>query len=283
MMQLWLDGEMDSLKKYSDALGFIRENESVLDTEKEDKISDEPSIRPMWESDYDEDGEGNPAKQCHDSITQGGFFVYLAARNKLFNGGSFGYTLSEMSTLASESGWPDSGDVGFLWDRHFYDPDTQKSWNIASAHTARSRAEYYYEEAVRIFPSNRTESIKYLAYSLHYIQDVAVPHHAANKKVGSSNHKSFESLASQMLLGGELQIDLEEDFEYDINFYNQRVVQSVGLFVHEIASNSKPLISVASDTANILGQRIVIAFMINYSMLNTSGILYKFANEVNMI
>lgn len=283
--QLALDGKKVTLNKYLSALGFEIFDEKRKEQE---QTTLDTGIRPLWESDYAENGNGNPYEQCHDAITLSGFLVYMAARNKLFNGGTFGYTLSEMNMLSTESAWPDSGDKGFLWDRHFYDPDTQRSWRPNSA-TARDRAEFYYEEAVSKFNSSRTESIKNLAYCLHYIQDVAVPHHAANKVVGSSNHKEFETLASHMLLGDEtgdeikLEIDLEEDFDYDINFYNDRVSQYVGLFAHEIATTSKSLISVASNVTNIPGQRIVIAFMLNYSMQNTSGVLYKFAKEVGMI
>lgn len=146
--------------------------------------------------------------------------------------------------------------------------------------TARDRAEFYYEEAISKFNSNRTEAINNLAYAIHYIQDVGVPHHSANKVAVLSNHSAFEERASTALLAEDADWG---DIDYDINFYNARPSQSAGDFVHEIASRTNPLITVAADENNIAGQNLLIPFLLLDSMQNTSGVLYKFAKEVGMI
>ena len=279
MVQLFQDGKKDALNEYLSALGFATSYEEYV--EQNDKFPEEPSIQPLWQSDT----WGNaPEKQCHETLTSSGFFVYLAARNLLFNGGTFGYTLAEMKTLSDASAYPDKIGWIILYKDHFYDPDTGTNWKGESFSTARDSARFYYQEAVKKFQSgDRNGAIQSLAYSIHYVQDVGVPHHSANKIAGSSNHSDFEALASQILLDDELELDLEEDFEYDISFYNKCASQDIGAFVHEIASTTKPLISVAADENNISGQRLLIAFLLPYSMQNTSGVLYKFAEEVGMI
>lgn len=197
--------------------------------------------------------------------------------------GNFGYTFAEMQTLMTESAWPDKNDWITLYAGHFYDPDTGKNFMNSNAMTARTNAQGNYNKAMTCYQEgNRAEAIKYLAHSLHFIQDVGVPHHAANYTVAGTNHADFEALASEMVLGDDFSSSFD-DWEYDIDFYNSVPSRNMSLFAHTIASTTKPFISVASDRENIGGQRIVAAYTLLYSVQNTSGVLYRFAKDVGMI
>ena len=282
MAQLWLDGETDILCQYFSALGF-----ATTYSEYQKQLGEAPAsggtIQPLWSSDYDKNGNGKPEEQCHEMITASGFLVYLAARNIAFNGGSIGYTLSELSSLAVASEEPDKTDPGFLFDSHFYNPDTGTNWRGDASPTARTKAEGYYDVAVKNYAANnRALAIQSLGHCLHFVQDAGEPHHAANEVALLSNHSSFEKETAQWLYSGEFEYDLEETFEYDIIFYNGFVSRSVGETVHAVAVDAKSMIDAAeSSTAGI--RKLAAYFSIGNSMQYSAGIMYKFAKEVGMI
>lgn len=283
MVQLWQDGEKDELVKYFDALGFATTYEEYQKQLGEITTSGESAIEPLWSSDYDKNGDGNPEEQCHELITTSGFLVYLAARNIAFNGGSIGYTLSDLSSLAVASEEPDKTDIGFLFDSHFYNPDTGTNWRGDTSPTARTKAEGYYDIAVKNYAANnRALAIQSLGHCLHFIQDAGEPHHASNEIAGLSNHTTFETEAAGWLYRGEFEYDLEESFEYDVSFYNSFLSRSVGESVHAIAVTAKGMIGAAKSSTE--GIRMLAAyFSIGNSMQYTAGILYKFAKDVGMI
>lgn len=286
MAQLFKDGEKETLDEYLSALGFAttyEEHETQKEQEwLETQASLNPSIQPLWQSDS---WNTAPEKACHENLTSYGILLYIGAMAELFNiSGSFGYTLSEVETLSDESAWPDKFGWTTLYADHFYDPDTGKSWNVLS-NTARDKAAAYYNDAVDKFKDGKREdALQDLGRGLHFVQDVGVPHHAANLKVESNdanNHQGFEQLASSILLNESLMDNVE--FEHDAAFYNACLTQDIGSFVHEIASNSKPLSGYASDKTNDTRQRLAAVTSLSVTVQNTAGVLYKFAKEVGMI
>ena len=284
MAQLFQDGEKQGLDEYLAALGFATTYEEY-ETQKEQEWLETQaslSVQPFWQSDS---WNTAPEKACHENLTSYGFLLYIGAMSELFNiSGSFGYTLSEVETLSDESAWPDKFGWTTLYADHFYDPDTGKSWNVLS-NTARDKAAAYYNDAVDKFKDGkRKDALQDLGRGLHFVQDVGVPHHAANLKVESNdanNHQGFEQLASSILLNENLMDNVE--FEHNAVFYNARLTQDIGSFVHEIASNSKPLAGYASDKTNVTRQRLAAITSLSVTVQNTAGVLYKFAKEVGMI
>ncbi len=218
-----------------------------------------------------------------------GFLVYVCARNIAFNGGSLGYTLSDLSALGTASEEPDKKDIGFLFDSHFYNPDTGTNWRGDASPTARTKAEGYYDVAVLIYTTDHTagsreRAIQSLGNCLHFIQDAGEPHHAANKTAVDifSNHSQFEKESALWLYDGTFIYDLEADFEYDPNFYNSFLNRTVGESVHEIAVSAKSMIDAAESSTE--GARKIAAYLTaGNAMQYTAGILYKFARDVGMI
>lgn len=208
------------------------------------------------------------------------------ARNLLFNGDESGFRLEDLSTLSKESEQPDAdpASIASAYSGHFYDPDTGLNFLFDRSNTALTNADYYYKEAVEEYKNgNRSVAIVNFGRSLHYVQDVSVPHHAANKTVVFSNHKEYEELASQMILNGEFELDFEGTEYFTVDFYNSCYSFPITHLVHEAAVFSKQYIDVAADEENIVGQKLVIVATSGKSMINTSGILYKFAKEIGAI
>lgn len=291
MAQLFQDGEKAELDEYLSALGFATTYEEYAEQQgwnEEKPIDTEPSIQPLWQSDY---GGSTNEKMCHETLTSYGFLMYIGAMQELFGmSGSFGYTLADMQTLSEWSGYPDtdSEQVGWFppFGGHFYDPDTGKGLWGSTTNNAKTNGQKYYTAATSYYDSgNRTEAIKNLSYAIHYVQDVMVPQHAANKGTyivaDPHNHSGFEKLASKMLIEEGAASDL--DVDYERSFYDDRLSQDIGDFVHEIAALSKPYVDLASDKNNEGGQRLLLAFLLPNSMYHTSGVLYKFVKYAKMI
>ena len=292
MAQLFQDGEKRKLDEYLSALGFATTYEEYEAQKEEEWLEEqanlEPAIQPLWQSDY---GGSTNEKMCHETLTSYGFLMYIGAMQELFGmSGSFGYTLSDMQTLAEWSGYPDTDleQVGWFppFGGHFYDPDTGESLWGSTTNTAKTNGQKYYTAATSYYDSgNRTEAIKNLSYAIHYVQDVMVPQHAANKATyivaDPHNHAGFEKLASKMLIEEGAAADLEIDYER--SFYDDRLSQDIGDFVHEIAALSKPYVDLAGDKNNEPGQRLLLAFLLPSSMYHTSGVLYKFAKYAKII
>lgn len=120
------------------------------------------------------------------------------------------------STLDLESlvNGPDQFETTYYtWVGHFYDPDTGLNWLGTSYNTALTNFIYHANLAVQ--PDN-TEWNKNLAYSLHYLEDACVPHHASNYTVLNSNHKSFEHFTQKN----------QEKFKVSKNIYQYTITKN---------------------------------------------------------
>ena len=285
MVQLWQDGEMDTLDEYYAALGFAttyEEYEAQKEEEwLEEQASLEPSIQPLWSSDY---WNTKDQSDCHEQITSMGFLIYLSAQTNTFQG-NIGYTLDEMLLLSKESGWPDKWDTQLLtYSGHFYDPDTQENYLHSSTPTAKTKFEDYYETAVKAYNSgDREKAIKQLSHGLHFLQDAGEPHHAANKPStdSDSNHSDFESEAAKLLYDEDLVWD-DSVFDFSTSFWNNVNSQSVTSTLHGLAVTAKTLIDGAESPTKSIRELTAKIMLIN-SMQTTGGIIYKFAHEVKII
>lgn len=72
-------------------------------------------------------------------------------------------------------------------------------------------------------------------------------------------------------------------FEHDRSFYEARLSQGIGDFVHTIATNSLIWLDYAKDTENITRQRLAAVVTLTNSIYNTAGVLYKYAKEIHII
>lgn len=287
MMQLFLNGNKTELNKYFDALGFATTyNEYAEQKQESYQEPSNPGIQPLWSSDYD---GGEVDMNCHEGITGCGFFFYLRARYVLFNGEAIGFTLSDLAILGKESEQPDADILSFLTEfkGHFYDPLTGKNFRGDDSYTAKTNADMCYRGAVEAYKKgNRTEAITQLAHSLHYVQDAGEPHHACNMiavpgspEYGSTNHAKFEERASKLLYQMEINI---EDIEYKLEFYDQFAATLTADNVHNIATVAKDFRDMAISE-NLGKQNLAATVLMYKSMMDTSGMLYKFAKEVGMI
>ena len=172
---------------------------------------------------------------------------------------------------------PDTEDKS-LFVGHFYDPDTQKNYVGSTTNTARTNAEKHFKTAL-LSASNGAmdEAYEHLGRCLHYVQDVNVPHHAANVTAVNLSHGAFEEYAF------ENQEAYLENFEtIPASNYRNAYSWNIGTITHKAAAEAKPMIS---HVNNILDKsewskyaRITMQNATRYSAMA----IYRFAMESSL-
>lgn len=131
------------------------------------------------------------------SFSAGHTFITRQAIEIVKNDGQMPPTLYknllEMPQIVNE---PDSFETTY-WSYvgHFYDPDTEKNYLGTTFNTALTN---FIHHAIFAVDPHYEEWVKSLSYSLHYLEDACVPHHASNLIVGYSKHYDFEHYAQSI-------------------------------------------------------------------------------------
>lgn len=74
----------------------------------------------------------------------------------------------------------------------------------------------------------------------------------------------------------------EDEFDFSASFWNNVNSAPVGSTLHELAIGAKGLIGGAESTEKVMREFTAALMLIN-SIQFTGGILYKFANEIEII
>ena len=187
------------------------------------------------------------------------------------------FTTANSSTLIENADWPDSNDIGFIFDTHFYNPYTEKNYH-AGGTTAKVKASNYYDDAVSAYKNgNVTSALQYLSRGSHFVADACEAHHATNKTAVGSNHSAYEKYIDTV----------RTDFYFPNNSLDESVYQeALQCSVGQIVRNN-------SYASYCLGDRVTTgssskdyydaarATVLNAIMANVQY-YYKFAVEVGL-
>ena len=156
---------------------------------------------------------------------------------------------------------------------HFYDPYTEKNYFGEYYPTAYTRFIEHYKNAIIFFHKNKILSWEELGRAIHYIEDINVPHHAANEIATFSNHAEYELWCDHY------------KFNYIINTTNKYdLVLNISIenLFKKNAIHSKKYISFAKSS-NSIDNDISACATFNYAQEIVACIFYKFLKDVNII
>lgn len=235
--------------------------------------NEEPSIVPLWSSDskkpYDEE------KMCHAFITVMGCFWYIGAvANDGYDVSKNGITVDDIEILSEYSEWPDTWDIGVVYDCHFYDPDTGKNYR-GTSNTADKKFSKHYLDAINT--ANAEDSFKALGKALHFIQDINEPHHAANLTAGNSTHSEFEEYVS--LNRDRLMEMIVVPVQVDKNVLKM----DTGSIAYGSAKCSKAFASAANKPKEDADWDEVGSLTLMRSVYDTASVIYKFMKSTKRI
>lgn len=78
------------------------------------------------------------------------------------------------------------------YSSHFYDPYTEKNYIGQRDNTALIKFKEHAMNAKKFYTINKPYAIEELGRAVHYLEDLNVPHHAANLVAILSNHAKYE-------------------------------------------------------------------------------------------
>lgn len=228
-------------------------------------------VSPLWTSGKIEDDKWIE-EGCHEYITS--VACVILANDKGFFSNNDWDRLYIVLSISVASLLPDRDEVGTpLFEGHFYDPDTGKSYSNSISNTAKVNATAQYNMAVAA--ANRGDmdaAYEHIGRCLHYVQDVNVPHHSANITALNPAHRSFEQFAFN-----NQESYLSEYESISSGNYSNATTMSVGEITHLAASNSKPMSSQVNNILNKSMWNHVAGACMRNSARYSAIVLYKFS------
>ena len=168
-----------------------------------------------------------------------------------------------------------------MFSGHFYNPDTEKSWNESTSNTARTNAEFFYIEAKNEYVPNDFSNnfLEYVGRMLHYIQDASEPHHAANiiaYQYGNV-HGKFEDFAYSNIDSYINSLTTMSNYEYQM-----ALTKSPGVLVYETAKIAKDFSSQVKDAKNQTQWARVAGSTTRNAVRYSTLLLYKISVEAGI-
>lgn len=143
-------------------------------------------IRPKWAS--------GGINHTHQYIVANG--LKILENDKGSDISQYYYADGLSNTLLEYTDKPDVDEIDLgTFCGHFYDPDTGKNFLGLKKPVALTRAASHAVNAKENYWSNRTYAMQELGRAIHFLCDVNVPHHSANRIAVLSNHTQYEKWA----------------------------------------------------------------------------------------
>ena len=232
---------LKAFERVYDPFGTYEEKGTESETQL-DSLSGEPQISPQWTSGWVVLGE-YVSEGTHEYITA------VAVNILIEDKGEIGLTPAEVLyyglTVSLASIEPDRniGEAVAANSRHFYNPHTGKNYLGSSADTAKTNAVSRFASARSyISQNNIEESLRQLGWALHYLQDVCVPHHAANITVANLSHGDFEDFAFD-----HMESYIGSYHSIQSSYYSTALSNSCAQLVHSAALEAYPRAEYVND------------------------------------
>lgn len=268
ILKMSADEYMSLVKEFEETYDPFNSYDSTEETQ-ENKSDD--MVSPLWTSGKIEDDKWIE-EGCHEYITS--VACVILANDKGFFSNNDWDRLYIVLSISVASLLPDRDEVGTpLFEGHFYDPDTGKSYSNSISNTAKVNATAQYNMAVAAANRGDMEAAyEHIGRCLHYVQDVNVPHHSANITALNPAHRSFEQFAFN-----NQESYLSEYESISSGNYSNATTMSVGEITHLAASNSKPMSSQVNNILNKSMWNHVAGACMRNSARYSAIVLYKFS------
>ena len=211
--------------------------------------------------------------------TNFGTHGYIASRGahivKNVNGTMTSYlTASRISSIVKGSVLPDKDETTDAFAGHFYG-ENGKNY-LGGDMTAYWNFNRHYKQAVSLFKSGSTSaSLVELGRALHYINDIAMPHHSMNKIAGVSRHTQFEKYVE----GKFSSYALGSVSTTTLNSYTSKSTKSIADSTATLARNNYTNAN-STDTAKM---NTAASNTMKRAQTDAAGVIYKFFEGVGKI
>lgn len=211
--------------------------------------------------------------------TNFGTHGYIASRGahivKNANGNIMSFLTSKrLSAIVKGSVLPDKDETTDLFAGHFYGPDGKNY--LGGDMTAYWNFNRHYKEAVTLFKKGSTnDALIKLGRALHYINDIAMPHHAMNKVAKLSRHTQFEDYVEERFINYALgSVSLST-----LKSYTTKSTKSIADSTAVLARNNYE----NANSTNTTKMNTAAKNMMKRAQTDAAGVIYKFFKEVGKI
>ena len=238
-----------------------------------DENGNSSSVQPRWTSGNEEHSETG----SHELITARACGIVLD--DKGFWGSDENGSILIALIISLASIIPDTNnELGLqqLFEGHFYDPETGKSFTGSATNTAKTNAQYFYNQAKTVGFDNEN-FLEYVGCMLHYVQDACVPHHAANITGLNLAHPQFESFADD-----NLNSYIDSLTTINESVYNDRLDKSIGTIVHDSATVAKGFSSLVDNIFDKTHWGTVAMNTTRLAVIQSATVLYKLSIDAGI-
>lgn len=174
---------------------------------------------------------------------------------------------------------PDKDEREYAFAQHFYNPYTYRNFLPsslqASSITAWSKFDFHLKNSIKNYNKNRTYSMQELGRALHFLEDVNVPHHAANLVAVLSTHSQYEKYINKYNGTFLIESSLDYDKYSDSNFesFSRLLFDECAKYAYSY-----------KDLANSLDKDnwdIAAKATIKKAQENIPALFYRYLKEVN--
>lgn len=237
-----------------------------------------PVIQPLWGS-GDSDGSETGS---HEIITAQAVVVLTNDLGFFYDNSNPASNIAAALLLSLASVLPDEDERGFpFFVGHFYHAHDGDNYMGSTSNTALTNCRQHFNQAVSYYKSGNENVYLELGRALHYLQDAAQPHHAANITIINPAHTQFEDYVDERIqtytdpvtsIFGSAALDHNND-------YVAARTKTVDAFVKSAALNAY---SFVDEVDSILDKsqwdataRITIRLSVQFSAV----LLYKFSHS----
>lgn len=235
-------------------------------------------ISPQWTSgSVSEDGEWTEVG-CHEYITSVACLILKNDKGFFADQAASAVIITLLISLASLL--PDKDENSGIFAGHFYNPDTGKSFNGSTTNTAKNNAVSHYNSAVTAANEGEMDqAYEQLGRCLHYVQDVNVPHHAANViSMGPlSSHAQFEKFAFE-----NAESCLDSYSTISDSFYNMANNSTVETLIHNAAVFSKARIENVNNVSDKTQWYTIAEVSLEAAARYSALVMYKFSRVASV-
>jgi hypothetical protein len=203
----------------------------------------------------------------HSLITQ------QAAQDSSFN-------KDEINLLSKYSQKPDLEDWGSDYEDHYYNPETHSSYK-PSDKNAKKIFISHTQNALKLFKTNKKESLEELGRACHFLEDMTCPYHITTKdfsKVSSPEYASYYVAHQTYELYSSVVQKFTEFNPADKKNSESKKSDNFNVFLEDLAEDTAVKTLELKENRNIFAAKNIDT-QLNLAKDNTSVFLSRFLQE----
>jgi hypothetical protein len=203
-------------------------------------------------------GNGN----AHQHVIAQAFVILSNDKPSAYN---FFLNWNAAPIIKQYSDWPDSNEIGLVFNGHFGNLNFVNYLGQSSPTTYTNFNSHYNAALTSYRNGNRTDAWRSLGKALHYIADASNYHHAVNKTVLNSDHGDYEEWVDARLSTSSFNWT-----SVGSSYYTAIAGASLDTIVYSATHNA------SQNSTSTMTYTAVTQATLTYAQAVTAAVLYKF-------